>query len=244
MTCDEFENLLQEVLDRRETPSADPFLATHARVCTGCQRKVTLYEALFDGLELAETPALGSDFSRQASRAAQVRRKWNWKKTAGICAAVAASLLVMVAIANRNQPGEPADAPNHVAESGSQENESRPDRRERERQPAQEKDDDATSLAIGSPGSRVEGQPPAERPVVANSHLDELLSGVREDFANVSLAETGAATARLPGVRPLTSSLTAGFSAIRQTLPGGKNEDGEPPKPQAHRFQPQLQRSV
>jgi len=244
MTCDEFENLLQEVLDRRETPSADPFLSTHARVCTACQRKVTLYEALFDGLELAETPALGSDFSRQASRAAKVRRRWTWKKTAGVCAAVAASLLVMVAIANRNHPGDPTDAPNRVAENGSQESESRADRREQRRQNQREKANDSGSLAIGSPGSRGNDQARAEGPVVTNGQLDELLSGVREDFANVTLAETGAATARLPGVRPLTSSLTAGFSAIRQTLPGGKNENAEPPKPQANRFQPALPQRV
>lgn len=233
MKCDEFEVQLHEVLDRRERLAADPFLARHAKVCTACQRKIHLYEALFDGLDLSETPVLAADFSQQITQAAKVRPRAPWKRITAVCVAVAASLLVMVAVANRSGAPDKASTPEgELAES-----QAAPAPRTA-RKPRRKQGTTPRTFAGIAPGSSAaQENAAAQSASPSGQEFDELLKELPFASQGISLAETSAATTRLPGFRPFASSVTTAFSALRQTLPGGRNEEQPDTKPQA-RFYP------
>jgi hypothetical protein len=224
MKCEEFENQLHEVLDRRESLVDDPFLTRHAKGCAGCQRKIDLYEALFDGLELTETPSLAADFSKQITRAAKVRRRTAWKPIIGVCVTLAASLLVMVAIANRS--GSPNETPGEgtVAESNAT------------AKPTKTRTGNGGSLTAIAQGSKASTADDVAHNQTSPKELDELIKDLQLASQGMSLAETSAATTRLPGFRPLASSLNSAFSALKQTLPGGRSDEEQPTKPQAGYF--------
>jgi hypothetical protein len=63
MRCDEFEVRLNQVLDRRRSPSGDPQLRDHAQVCPDCREQLATMRRLFDGLDLWEVPTLADDFA-------------------------------------------------------------------------------------------------------------------------------------------------------------------------------------
>jgi len=52
--CEEFENRLHRLLDRRKLPASDPALVAHAVYCAECQSLLDGYDLLFDGLDLGE----------------------------------------------------------------------------------------------------------------------------------------------------------------------------------------------
>lgn len=224
MTCDEFEGQLQEVLDQRRTPAADPFLGKHAKSCFPCQRKLQLYEALFDGLELAEAPSLGADFSQEISRVASVGRRSPWKVGLAASIAVAASLLVVVAI--NSGGGEPGAAESVANEASPTDPQAVP-----------REDGSAPQQRVGeslAPTIALAGHAPRTASVETADLADRDASISQEPYEIIStFAKQNVDTTKVPGLRPFATSLTTGFSAIRQTLPGGRDEEAAPEKPQA-----------
>ncbi len=65
MRCDQFEDRLQRLLDRRRAPERDSQLRVHAQLCPACRDILRLQAQLFDALDITEVPDLTPDFSRQ-----------------------------------------------------------------------------------------------------------------------------------------------------------------------------------
>jgi hypothetical protein len=72
MQCHEFEDRLNEVLDERGEPAADPQLRAHAGDCDSCRQRLAGQRLLLTGLRLADVPPLPADFSRHVVTAAAI----------------------------------------------------------------------------------------------------------------------------------------------------------------------------
>ncbi len=75
MRCEQFERRLHQVLDRREVPSEDPRLSSHARQCPPCRQRLAACHRLLTGLDLLELPVPGDDFPLQVVRRAERPRR-------------------------------------------------------------------------------------------------------------------------------------------------------------------------
>ena len=74
MRCEQFEQRMHRLLDRREIPSEDPRLTRHAERCAPCRETLAACGRMLDGLNLLELPVPGDDFPRRVIRRAQVAR--------------------------------------------------------------------------------------------------------------------------------------------------------------------------
>jgi hypothetical protein len=63
MTCDEFEDRLNDLLDLRVQPQADPLLTAHAGDCDDCWSRLAGSRVLLRGLAKLSPPPLARDFS-------------------------------------------------------------------------------------------------------------------------------------------------------------------------------------
>jgi len=97
MKCEQFEQRLHELLDRRCPPETDELLLSHAQSCDGCRQVLSAQEALFDGLEMAVTPELSPDFTdRVLADLRPARRPRSFRLALAAVAAVAALVLLIV----------------------------------------------------------------------------------------------------------------------------------------------------
>ena len=74
MRCEQFEQRLHRLLDRRETPSEDSRLNRHAERCAQCRETLAACGRMVDGLNLMELPVPGDDFPLRVIRRTQVAR--------------------------------------------------------------------------------------------------------------------------------------------------------------------------
>ncbi len=102
MNCDEFEDRIHQLLDRRANLATDSDLRRHARQCAGCRSVHQGYLRLFEGLNRRELPSLDASFSERVVQSAQsqpVRTRdsltaWRSRRVLAACSAVALALLV------------------------------------------------------------------------------------------------------------------------------------------------------
>jgi hypothetical protein len=98
MHCVRFEMRLNELLDERASPEADPELLDHAQDCSECAELLAGHDLLVNGLERFE-PSLGRDFSvRVAAHFADQNRRSSRGRWLGSLAAIATGVLLAVGI--------------------------------------------------------------------------------------------------------------------------------------------------
>ncbi|MGD9645901.1 MAG: hypothetical protein AB7U73_09320 [Pirellulales bacterium] len=81
MNSDQFESRLNELLDRRIAPDADPEVMRAAEQFASCRSLMGAYRAVVDGVVAMETPRPPADL------ADQVMRQWRREKVANRCRA-------------------------------------------------------------------------------------------------------------------------------------------------------------
>lgn len=255
MQCERFEARLQDLLDQRQRPECDTQLLEHAEACENCRETLLVQEQLFAGLDLWEAPSLSEAFAarvvkqylsdeRSGASLASAHDSADtstafpmWKLFAG---ALAASLLIgAVTVASRlNRPEVPVSPPNVVPAVVHQEPLENPPAAPAVT-PAPKAELAVTPPVEPSPEPQV--TPPTES-VLSADHLavqwvenaPELLDGrhtgrmIRE--VTSSLPEVPVDDS-IPGLRPITSSVSYTFGMFRRTLPGGRDlTPREPPK--------------
>jgi hypothetical protein len=240
MQCPEFERRLNDVLDERERPEADPLLSAHAAQCERCAQTLAGQEKLLMGLSWIATPALGREFARRivaeaVTKPSSMASHRAWLSLAACLASAAVMLLAvsMVWYARRGSAtfGEKsAAARQSIAIT--------PQRGHR--------------LAITNPGR---GQRPAagrDRPALTGG--DWLLEAPRLpghlrsyrvaiDDLTIALPE---AVERLdeverlaPGMRPLRVSLSMIWDTLCRTLPGACVDSPPPSRGRTSRWRPE-----
>ena len=65
MNCDEFENRIQQLLDRRLPLADDKPIARHAVACRRCHRTLQAYQDLSLGLDAWDPPTLDAGFAQR-----------------------------------------------------------------------------------------------------------------------------------------------------------------------------------
>jgi HAMP domain-containing protein len=229
MHCRDFEQRLNDVLDQRQRPEADPWLNAHAAQCEHCAQLLTGQRALLAGLSRAATPTLGRDFARrvvnekamQPSRGAARR---TWLALAACLASAAAMLLALSAVwysrqSSRALAGQSSSARDSIITA-------RPR---------------ARGFAMTQPSAK--RRPAAAPPQAALTGGDLLLEAPRLpgrlrsyrvaiDDLTMALPE---AVERLdeverlaPGIRPLRVSLSMIWNTLCRTLPGSRVESPPP----------------
>lgn len=198
MRCDEFETRLQHVLDQRKVPEQDELLRQHARVCFNCQRILALQSQLFDGLELAVIPDLPEDFARRVVReviphAGRRRRPVPWTLA---LAAVAATLLLAVVPAawSRFHKGP------HVASA----------RRSAEPSPDGPRTDNVVAEDHRAKRGEMWWKVPADS--ILELYPPEARLRHRQGVDEIA-----------NDLRPITTSFSAAITALRRTIPVGKD---------------------
>jgi hypothetical protein len=74
MRCEQFEQRLHRLLDRREPPSEDSRLNRHAERCAQCRETLAACGRMLDGLNFLELPVPGDEFPLRVIRQTQVAR--------------------------------------------------------------------------------------------------------------------------------------------------------------------------
>ncbi len=113
MRCDEFEDRLNTVLDKRQRRQWDAELSLHCDTCAQCGQLAAAYDALLDGFYELTTPEAPHDMGLRVI--AQVRTPPSTGRRLALVAAVlatAAALLVVVGPAWRGTPDTPQADPN------------------------------------------------------------------------------------------------------------------------------------
>ena len=113
MNCEEFEQRLNDVLDRRGQPEADEQLGAHAVDCSECRTRLSGARVLLRGLARLSTPALPRDFSRRVVAEVLPRppagnqgaSRW-WLAGGVLLASAAAALLAVSLIWYARRGGE------------------------------------------------------------------------------------------------------------------------------------------
>ncbi len=99
MRCDEFAERLDDALDQRCDPTADPALRKHAQVCLGCREELAAMARLLTGLEVWEAPSPSPDFAqRVVAQVLAVDHHRPWYRSAWCGWVVAAAALLLVAL--------------------------------------------------------------------------------------------------------------------------------------------------
>jgi hypothetical protein len=237
MHCEQFEERLHQLLDRRLPPEADDALLAHAHLCSGCRELLEAQQTLFQSLESFEPPPTAPDFSRRVVRqAVQTRRAKIWRRAAYFGGGLAAGIVLAIFVAPRgndssSSPGAPS-GPEHVAAAADN--------------PADnEKDSTSQQPEVAPDGGGDSPQPPVD----AYAELMESWRQQQEQFADaqknggrylVALEDWGSQLVTFPrpsiepealpgGIKPLAESIGAALDLL-QTPP-----TSEPPadRPQA-----------
>ena len=184
----------------RRRPETDDVLNAHAHACSSCSRKLVIQEALFESLELLESPPPPAGFSKRVVRTAQREQVVGRRNSRVAWLAVAAGLTVMLwTLAGRQTFDPPATQPATVlAESP-------------------ETDQETLSSVLESP--TVDVRLVGEGSLFADFSFVELSRQPREHVTHLA-----------GGLRPVADSLTAALGVLRRTFPGGKSARDEKPQ--------------
>ena len=232
MQCREFDDRMNDVLDRRQVPERDALLLRHAGECLPCRQTLCGQAALLAGLELGETPQPSSQFAAavlvQASvipvaTIADTRR--GGKKWAGAIAAIVslAAVVIVAVLINlsrqqgparptANKPASPMVAPTTV---------------EIARSLPEKKESVPVSIAqtVTTPGvepTAPEKENYQEYRDALNSFTAQLPSAVEK------IDEVQQAT---PAIRPIRASFSMAIGTLQRTIPSRTKRDTRPIKP-------------
>lgn len=202
MRCDEFETRLNEVLDLRLPPESDAELAAHARECASCRTMLEGARCLLQHVASARSPEAPPDLAERTMEALHDKpARRGLLIVASVGLAVAASLLIVI-LPQWLGPAAPARGPANPRKAP----------------------------AVAQTQEKLDAQHVAIGPSVPSHSV----MGDEEYLAMMRL--TGQAMAILPntvrrasqtpemalvteGMRPVTHSVTAVFTALRDTLP-------------------------
>jgi hypothetical protein len=207
--CEEFEQLVQRLLDERKPLDACRNALGHADGCRRCRATLDAYQKLWDGLELLEPPALDPGFAERAVAAVPLvqprfaaRRWFVWASIA-----VAASLLIVVAATWRShRSGQPDSA-----------------------RPAG--DSSPSDLAVQPPGlapghHQPRGVPDRDR--AQSPHGGRPLEAIFERLADELAADRMATVDRFAvGLRPIRESLATAIDVLWTTIPIRPKEESD-----------------
>ncbi|HTM52527.1 MAG TPA: hypothetical protein VL175_00775 [Pirellulales bacterium] len=116
MQCEEFEDHLNAVLDRRERVDSDLELKLHIETCPDCRHVALAYDFLFDAFKRIREPQISDGFNaRVLGQVHQPRRQASWRVAA--IGALAASLLVSVTLLSTRVAPRAGDAAGVLADN-------------------------------------------------------------------------------------------------------------------------------
>ena len=107
MRCEEFEERLNELLDRRLSPAADPFVQSHLTDCADCQALYDSLEAALAVVKRRPAAAPSPSFTEAVLSKVQTERRRR-RALLATCAAIAVLLAVAPALLAPRRPQAPA----------------------------------------------------------------------------------------------------------------------------------------
>jgi hypothetical protein len=242
MHCEKFEARLQDLLDARLSPECDSELLAHADQCDACREMLVLCEQMLSGLEVWEAPPLPDDFAARVVALAQQpvtvaelpaqkeqMVSLGWKLLSGV---LAASLLLGVVTMTLQRNPNASTPQGSIADAGAL--------------PAATSQAQVTinpAMMASSPTLGPRPLQPGEL-VQLVENADGLFDGrktgriIRE--VTSSLPEVPLVDEHVPGLRPITSSVSLTIGIVRKSLPVRRDsapreneKPAEPLKPQA-----------
>ena len=231
MNCDDFENRLNDVLDERGQPQADPLLAEHAGECDDCRTRLAGSRVLLRGLAKLSTPPLSRDFAQrvvaqvhQPPLATAPRPAARFWLACGVLLSSAAAALLAISIAwyaRRGGEGMAREVrePRPELQSG-------PNRRQH-------------GFAAALPGkvpAKASNFAAGGDLLIEAPRLPGHLRGYRGaiDQLAIALPQTARQFDQVeqlaPGFRPLRLSLEVVWDTLCRTIPGAHGDDPTPPK--------------
>ncbi len=232
MQCREFDDRMNDVLDRRQVPERDALLLRHAGECLPCRQTLHGQAALLAGLELGEIPQPSNQFAAAVLAQASVipvativdTRRGGKKWAGAIAAFVSLAAVVIVAVLinlsrqqgparpTANKPASPLVAPKpvEVARSLPESKETAPD---------------AIAQAVTTPGV----EPTAPEKANYQEYRDALNSFTAQlPSAVEKIDEVQQAT---PAIRPIRASFSLAIGTLQRTIPSRTKRDTRPIKP-------------
>lgn len=214
MQCDQFEQHLQETLDARRSPWADPALIGHAERCAQCRAVLRAHDALQRGLEHSTPGPLAADFTSRVVQLAcepessPVRLERSPRFRVAMVAAAAALLLVAILPAWQFWRWNGSPVPSLIGSARS------------------------TPTTMTRPGQ----QKPTPEPApygVANTNPERfgiLLNRLVDDQPSNEDRPSTTVRQMAGGVRTLTSTITGALARLRESLP--ETDMNQPDDPQ------------
>jgi len=227
MSCDKFDERLQQLLDQRLEPADDRELQHHAQQCADCRSLLEAQRRLFSAFECDPYGRTGltDNFAEKVVTAFVAEqppvRSWGQKAWAGALVAVAALLLLALLPGLRpitNHRVSPAPSTNNVVENAAPivPTVAVPKYVSHETSPASEPLGTNAVASLPPPGQGT------------NDWIDNL----RESISEVSLENLEPMDQIADGFRPVATSLQSAVGVLRRTLPGG-GENRHKPMPAA-----------
>jgi|GEM_PF-3788283 len=215
MNCDEFEERIQQLLDRRRNLAADARLRRHARRCEDCRAIRRAYLQLFEGLSRSESPALDQGFSERVVHLVQpVTRPASmetWRSRRFLAAWSAVALVLLVALTGIPLLSGGDSEVSEVAAPGSSEPE--------------------ITESAGSGFRNLAENPHVELHLPWPAQDPEWLL-FWERFSDRMAGETAEPLEVFTeGLRPLATSLASVWSGFRDTWPWGRDPGAPVPPP-------------
>lgn len=215
MNCDEFENRIHQLLDRRASLATDTELQRHARQCAGCRSLRQAYLRLFEGLNRRELPSLDAEFSQRVVQLAQthpIRTRdsltaWRSRRVLAAWSAIALALLLAWVLPARFPLQEEG-----VSEWTPSETE------------VIEVADASLAESPGVPSIELHLPWPAQDPewVLFWERFSDRMAGETVESWEVLAG----------GLRPLAVSLVSAWSGFRDTWPWGRDSDSSGSAPE------------
>jgi len=236
MNCSDFEDRLNDVLDERGHPQADPLLAEHADECDDCRTRLAGSRVLLRGLAKLSTPSLflpiqSRDFAQrvvaqvhQPPLATAPRPAARFWLACGVLLSSAAAALLAISIvwyARRGGEGLARGT-----------NEPRP---ELQTGPARRLRGFAAALP-GKVPAKASNFAAGGDLLIEAPRLPDHLRGYRGaiDQLAIALPQTARQLDQVeqlaPGFRPLRLSLEVVWDTLCRTIPGAHGDDPTPPK--------------
>lgn len=106
MQCHEFEARLQELLDERLSPAADPALSAHAAQCSACRGSQAVWSAMLTGISAHPRPAGRADLAQRVLAELRMRPADDKSILKPALRWAAAALLIATTLALWNAPDD------------------------------------------------------------------------------------------------------------------------------------------
>lgn len=201
MNCQQFAARLNDLLDERASPGADPELNSHADGCSACLGQLSAWEALVDTLDARTIPEPHVDCRDRVAGRLAARPKWPTLVAVALPLSLAAALAIFVlpTFLTEDRPVEPANPP-------------------------------AASSPPPFAATEDAGDVVAERDILLADQAQyaamfrrtgEAIAGLPETVRNAPPLESMPVAG---GIRPVTNSFSAAFNALRRTLPSKASE--------------------